>query len=291
MPQILVQDLAKTYRVAERDPGVLGAMRGLVHRRWRTVQALTDVSFSLERGELLGFMGPNGAGKSTTIKILSGILRPDGGRVEVDGLVPRQDRIRHVAQIGVVFGQPTQLWWDLPVGDAFDRILLRPRSATLQLMGHEFRLSRIGRFAQGGVMVAVATAILPVHWDAGRIALAVWTVAGGVALFFGLLALQATLAFWTVESLEVMNALTYGGIQAVQFPLSLYAGWFRNFLIFVVPLGCVAYFPVLAILGRPDPLGAPGWVLPLTPLGGWVFLGVSFAAWGVGVGKYTSTGS
>jgi ABC-2 type transport system ATP-binding protein len=120
MPQILVQDLAKTYRVAERDPGVLGAMRGLVHRRWRTVQALTDVSFSLERGELLGFIGPNGAGKSTTIKILSGILRPDGGRVEVDGLVPWQDRVRHVARIGVVFGQRTQLWWDLSVGDGFD---------------------------------------------------------------------------------------------------------------------------------------------------------------------------
>ncbi len=120
MPQILVQDLAKTYRVAERDPGVLGAVRGLVRRRWRTVEALKDVSFQLERGELLGFIGPNGAGKSTTIKILSGILRPDGGRVEIDGLVPYQDRIRHVGRIGVVFGQRTQLWWDLPVVDGFD---------------------------------------------------------------------------------------------------------------------------------------------------------------------------
>jgi ABC-2 type transport system ATP-binding protein len=120
MPQILVQDLAKTYRVAERDPGVLGAMRGLVRRRWRTVEALKDVSFALERGELLGFIGPNGAGKSTTIKILSGILRPDGGRVEIDGLVPWRDRVRHVARIGVVFGQRSQLWWDLPVADGFD---------------------------------------------------------------------------------------------------------------------------------------------------------------------------
>jgi ABC-2 type transport system ATP-binding protein len=74
----------------------------------------------LERGELLGFIGPNGAGKSTTIKILSGILRPDSGRVEIDGLVPYLDRISHVARIGVVFGQRTQLWWDLPVIDGFD---------------------------------------------------------------------------------------------------------------------------------------------------------------------------
>jgi ABC-2 type transport system ATP-binding protein len=120
MPQILVQDLRKTYRISERDPGVLGALRGLVQRRYRTVSALQGVSFSLERGELLGFIGPNGAGKSTTIKILSGILRPDAGRVEVDGLIPFEDRIKHVARIGVVFGQRTQLWWDLPVNDGFE---------------------------------------------------------------------------------------------------------------------------------------------------------------------------
>lgn len=120
MPQILVERLAKTYRVAERDPGILGAVKGLIRRRHRTVDALIDVSFSLEAGELLGFIGPNGAGKSTTIKILSGILRPDSGRVVVDGLIPWDDRVRHVARIGVVFGQRTQLWWDLPVVDGFE---------------------------------------------------------------------------------------------------------------------------------------------------------------------------
>lgn len=117
---ILVEHLIKHYRVSEREPGFAGALRGLISRRTRTIDALTDVSFSLERGELLGFIGPNGAGKSTTIKILAGILRPDGGRVVVDGLVPYVDRIRHVAHIGVVFGQRTQLWWDLPVIDGFD---------------------------------------------------------------------------------------------------------------------------------------------------------------------------
>ncbi|HWA63192.1 MAG TPA: ABC transporter ATP-binding protein [Caulobacteraceae bacterium] len=120
MPQILVEGLAKTYRVAERDPGVWGAMRGLVRRRWRTIEALKGVDFALEQGELLGFIGPNGAGKSTTIKILSGILEPSAGRCEVGGLTPWKDRIRHVARIGVVFGQRTQLWWDLPVIEGFD---------------------------------------------------------------------------------------------------------------------------------------------------------------------------
>ena len=120
MPQILVEELTKTYRIAERSPGAWGAVKGLVRRRWRTVEALTGVSFQLERGELVGLIGPNGAGKSTTIKILSGILEPTTGLCEVDGLVPWRQRIRHVARIGVVFGQRTQLWWDLPVIEGFN---------------------------------------------------------------------------------------------------------------------------------------------------------------------------
>jgi ABC-2 type transport system ATP-binding protein len=120
MPQILVEELSKTYRIAERSPGVWGALKGLAHRRWRTVEALNKVSFELDQGELVGLIGPNGAGKSTTIKILSGILEPSSGRCEVGGLVPWRQRIRHVARIGVVFGQRTQLWWDLPVIDGFD---------------------------------------------------------------------------------------------------------------------------------------------------------------------------
>ena len=120
MAQIRVENLSKTYRVAQRDPGLAGAVRGLFRRRHRDIAALNGVSFALERGELLGFIGPNGAGKSTTIKILSGILRPTSGHCDVDGLVPWEQRIAHVARIGVVFGQRTQLWWDLPIIESFE---------------------------------------------------------------------------------------------------------------------------------------------------------------------------
>src|SRR5215468_7850700 len=119
MPQITVQDLSKTYRVAQRQRGLIGAARGLFSRAHRDIEALKGVSFSLQESELVGVIGPNGAGKSTLIKILCGILEPSSGYCEVDGLVPWKERIRHVARIGVVFGQRTQLWWDLPVIDSF----------------------------------------------------------------------------------------------------------------------------------------------------------------------------
>src|SRR5262249_22936459 len=118
--QIVVEGLAKSFRVAERAPGMWGALRGVVARRHRVVRALDGVSFSIPAGELVGYIGPNGAGKSTTVKVLAGILVPDAGRVEVLGRVPWKQRIAHVAQIGVVFGQRTQLWWDLPVVESFE---------------------------------------------------------------------------------------------------------------------------------------------------------------------------
>jgi ABC-2 type transport system permease protein len=173
----------------------------------------------------------------------------------------------------------------------FDRILLRPRTATVQLIGHDFRLIRAGRFLQGLVVIGIATVSLDFRWSAASVALGLWTIVGGVALFFGLMVCQGALSFWTTESLEAMNLLTDGGVQAAQFPLGIYERWFRSFLIFVVPIGCVAYFPVLAILGLSDPLGAPDWLLPFTPIAGFAFLGASFLAWRAGVRKYTSTGS
>jgi ABC-2 type transport system permease protein len=174
---------------------------------------------------------------------------------------------------------------------AFDRVLLRPRAAALQLAGYEVRLSRLGRLLQAAAVLVLATRLVPIDWDAATVAMAVWAVTGGVALFAGILVLQATLAFWTVESLEVAHVLTYGGVQAAQYPLNIYAAWFRRLLTFGVPLACVAYYPVLVILKRPDPLGASDWLLPLAPLAGFAFLALSFVAWRIGLARYASTGS
>ncbi len=174
---------------------------------------------------------------------------------------------------------------------AFDRLLLRPRAVALQLIGHEVRLSRLGRLLQGLVVLGIATRLAPIQWSLASVAIGLWAVAGGIALFFGILVLQGAFAFWTIESLELANVLTYGGVQAAQYPLSLYSNWFRAVLTYAVPLACVAYFPVLVILGRPDPLGAPQWFCMLAPLAGFIFLGLSFIGWRIGIRHYTSSGS
>ena len=176
-------------------------------------------------------------------------------------------------------------------GGGFDRLLLRPRTLTLQLMGHDVRLARIGRLATGLIAVALATRLAPIEWSPASVAMALWTIAGGVALFFGILVFQGTLSFWTIESLEIANAFSYGGVEAAQYPLALYERWFRAFLTFVVPIACIAYFPVLRILDRADPLGTPAWLGVVSPAAGPAFLALSFLAWRAGVRRHESTGS
>ena len=117
---IQVEHLCKTYRVARREAGLMQAIRSLGRRETHEVKALDDVSFTIADGEIVGYIGPNGAGKSSTIKILSGILVPDSGVCRVNGRVPWKERKKHVSEIGVVFGQRTQLWWDVPVADSFE---------------------------------------------------------------------------------------------------------------------------------------------------------------------------
>ena len=117
---IAMEHIFKTYQVQKRNAGFREACRSFVRREYECVHALDDVSFTIRDGEMVGYMGPNGAGKSSTIKILSGILTPDSGSCVIDGLVPWKNRIDHVRRIGVVFGQRSQLWWDIPVIDSFE---------------------------------------------------------------------------------------------------------------------------------------------------------------------------
>ena len=120
MKGIIVKDLNKTFKVYERDAGLKNALKSFFKRKYKEVHAVNNVSFEIKEGEIVGYIGPNGAGKSTTIKMLTGILKPDSGYINVNGYTPFKDRIKYVKEIGVVFGQKSQLWWDIQVSDSFN---------------------------------------------------------------------------------------------------------------------------------------------------------------------------
>lgn len=172
----------------------------------------------------------------------------------------------------------------------FDRFLLRPRSTVLQVAGTELQLMRVGRLLQATVILGWAVAALDVSWTPDRVLLLLFCIAGGACLFYGLFIIQAALSFWTVETLEIMNTVTYGGTETAQYPMTIYRPWFRRFFTFVVPLACMNYLPASVLLAR-HAAGIPpllGW---LSPAAGIAFFLVSLRIWHFGVRHYRSTGS
>ncbi len=120
MPVIEVKNLSKRFKTVKKQKGLKGAVKGLFKPERKIVTAVDDISFSIEQGEIVGYIGPNGAGKSTTVKMMSGILRPTSGEILINGISPVKDRKAVVKHLGVVFGQRTQLYWDLRLGESFE---------------------------------------------------------------------------------------------------------------------------------------------------------------------------
>lgn len=119
---IQIENINKTYKVARRDAGLKTAVKSVFSRKYDTIQALDNICLRINDGEMVGYIGPNGAGKSTTIKIMCGILTPDSGICNINGVTPWKERTKYVSTIGVVFGQRSQLWWDVPIIDSFEMI-------------------------------------------------------------------------------------------------------------------------------------------------------------------------
>jgi len=178
----------------------------------------------------------------------------------------------------------------IKAGD-FDRVLVRPRPAAFQVLSQELQLMRIGRFAQGVIVLVWASSRLNIDWSVSSLLLLLAAIAGGICLFAGLFVVQAALCFWTTESIEILNCTTYGGVETAQFPLSIYRPWFRMFFTFVIPLATINYLPIHALLNIDDVLGSTRLIQWLSPLAGVVFLWVCLRFWSFGIRHYTSTGS
>jgi ABC-2 type transport system permease protein len=157
-------------------------------------------------------------------------------------------------------------------------------------MGRELTLRRIGRLAQALVILIWALSVLDLEWSVGKTLILAFAINGGIALFVGIVILQATLSFWTIETLEIMNSLTYGGVETAQYPLDVYRRWFQRFFTFFVPLACVTFYPLSAILEKETP-GFPRAFGVVSPIFGFLFAGIALACWRYGIRHYTSTGS
>jgi ABC-2 type transport system permease protein len=170
----------------------------------------------------------------------------------------------------------------------FDRLLLRPCSTLLQVASREFAFLRFGRFFQGLLVLTYGI----YHTEFANVALSYamigFAVIGTACLFYGLIVIQATVAFWTIETLEVMNITTFGGLEAGQYPMSIYNWKFRFLFTYIIPLACVGYYPVAILLGH-EPL--PLIFGLLAPFAGIVFLLLACKFWKYGVVHYQSTGS
>ncbi len=172
----------------------------------------------------------------------------------------------------------------------FDIMLIRPISAFFQVFAHEFLLRRIGRLAQALVILLIANSQLIIDWSFVKFSYLLISIASGTCFFIGLFVIGATSCFWTVQSIEVINIFTHGGVFMGSYPFSIYRQWFQNFFTFVVPLACVNYFPSLFLLGKIESLGTSPVGVLLAPVAGFLFFGITMLFWKWGVLHYQSTG-
>lgn len=173
----------------------------------------------------------------------------------------------------------------------FDQLLLRPVNLTVQVFGSEFILRRLGRIAQGAIILAIALNLAEIDWTLFKGIYLGIVIAGLVCFFGGLFMIGATITFWTVDSIEAMNILTYGGSEMMAYPMHIYPDWLRRTFTYIVPAIFLNYYPALYFLDKTDPLGLPPIFSFLAPLVGGGVLLLALACWRFGIRHYQSTGT
>lgn len=205
--------------------------------------------------------------------------------------LPEMALIYGIIQMGFAIAEGAARGFDtfaklIKSGD-FDRILLRPRGTLFQIASCDFQGMRIGRLLQGFTVLLWSSYTLGIPLFSLRGAILILSVIGAASLFYALFVIQATLAFWTTETLELMNIATYGGLESGQYPMSIYPVGFRFIFTFIIPLACIAYYPVAMLLQHEN---NPLWVGGLYPLAGVLFLVAATQFWKIGVRRYQSAG-
>ncbi len=176
----------------------------------------------------------------------------------------------------------------LVVRGEFDRVLVRPRSTFLQVLGSKFEFTRIGRLLQSVIVLSIAVLNLSVEWHVFKVLTIILMTVSGIFIFTGIFVLAATLCFWTIQGIEVANIFTDGGREMSQYPLNIYKKWVTRFFTFIIPFGCVNYLPLMYILDKKEGSSV---LYMLSPLYGMLFIIPCIFVWRFGVKHYRSTGS
>jgi ABC-2 type transport system permease protein len=179
---------------------------------------------------------------------------------------------------------------DLNRDGNFDRLMLRPMSTYIQALVNEVSLRHFGLLAQGLLLLGIGLSRVDVGWSAARVAYLLIVIGSGAALFAAIFTIEAILSFWTVNSIEAVNAFTYGGSDLGQYPLHIFQKWMRTLFLWVVPVGFVTYYPCLYLLDKPDPLGLPEFAPFIAPLPALMFCIVIGRAWSFAIRHYRSAG-
>ena len=236
---------------------------------------LTVIASAL--GSLLTFLG--------TLILLKGFGSVDEWTINEVILTTGIAIFGHVAT--EMFGRGLDQFHNQVKNGLLDRLLTRPRNITLQVLCSEFSFSKVGRLIEGAIILIYGIVMVDVNWSLYKIFVLLLMIVGANVLFFSILLLKASFSFWTIEGMEFMNIISDGGRELSSYPISIYQKWFANIFTYIIPFGCVNYFPLLYLLDKGN---VPFWY-GLTPLATFIFLGISFAVWNAGLKQYASTGS
>ncbi|PEC48367.1 hypothetical protein COJ46_09830 [Bacillus sp. AFS077874] len=176
----------------------------------------------------------------------------------------------------------------LVASGGFDRVLVRPRSTVIQVMGSKFEFTRVGRLFQSLIVLIWALNNLSIEWSSMKVVTIILMIISGGFIFTGIFILAATMCFWTIQGLEVVNIFTDGGREMAQYPLNIYQKWVTKFFTFVIPFGCVNYLPLMYILDKTE---GKAYLYMLSPVVGIIFIIPCLLVWNIGVRHYRSTGS
>ncbi len=281
MSLIEICELTKRFWISRKSPGLIRAAKHLFRPHYDEKIAVDHIDLKIEAGESVAYVGPNGAGKSTTIKMLTGIIVPTSGTLHVAGLVPYRQRIENARNIGVVFGQRTQLWWDLPVQESLRLI------GDIYEIPQECGIHGLGSVVLGSIILTTAIHKLNLSWSWWQYGFLFITLISSVLLIGSIDYATNCIAFWDSSANSAFPFLVQYGIEFAKYPMTLYSRFIQIVVTWILPFAFMSYYPSLILLEKTE---SQVWLGYLSPLAGPIMALIASIVWRRGLLRYQGSG-